>query len=137
MNMKLVTAVSLLPLLAARAGSQTIRGVVVDRGNVPVPGVVVQLLDSASSIATRALSNDRGEFVVTTSRAGTYRLRTLRIGYRPTTSDALVLRSGEAATQRVTLSNILIALDTVRVNDRSACRAFTDSGAATFAVWEQ
>jgi hypothetical protein len=137
MNMKLVAAVALLPLLTARAACQTIRGVVVDRGNAPVPGVVVQLLDSTSSIVARALSNDRGEFLVTAARAGTYRMRTLRIGYRPTTSEALALRSGEQATPRLTLSNILIALDTVRVNDRSACRAFTDSGAATFAVWEQ
>jgi hypothetical protein len=30
-----------------------------------------------------------------------------------------------------------ITLDTVRIADRNACRAFTDSGAATYAVWEQ
>jgi len=121
---------------AARAGAQAVRGVVVDRGGLPVPGVVVQVLDSANEVA-RALTNDRGAFRLGAPRAGTYRLRTMRIGYRPLTSDPITLRLGEEITKELVLSNALVALDTVRVSDRSSCRGFADSAAATFAVWEQ
>ncbi|HTE46017.1 MAG TPA: carboxypeptidase-like regulatory domain-containing protein, partial [Gemmatimonadaceae bacterium] len=72
-----------LSLGAAVAGAQTIRGVVVDQADKPVPGVVMQLIDSASNVAGRTLSNERGEFRLATTRAGSYRVRTMRIGYRP------------------------------------------------------
>jgi len=122
--------------LASSADSQTVRGVVTAR-DIPIPGVVVLLVDSSSAVVARALSNDAGEFRITAATGGSYRLRTLRIGYAPSLSPMVVLRAGAEVTQRITLSNILIALDTVRVTDRSSCRSFSDSGAATFAVWEQ
>jgi len=49
----------------------------------------------------------------------------------------MVLRAGGEITKRLVLSGLPIALDTIRVVDRNVCRAFTDSGAATYAVWEQ
>jgi hypothetical protein len=122
--------------LASSVCAQTVRGIVVAR-DLPVPGVVVQLVDSSSAVVARALSNDRGEFRITAATGGSYRLRTLRIGYAPSLSPVVVLRAGTEVSQRIALSNILIALDTVRVTDRSSCRAFSDSAAATFAVWEQ
>src|SRR5262245_42370765 len=57
--------------ISATASAQTVRGVVVDQSATPVPGVVVQLLDSTSRVAGRALSNERGEFRVAATRAGT------------------------------------------------------------------
>lgn len=117
--------------------AQTVRGVVVDAGERPVPGVVVLLVDSVSQVAARALSDQRGEYRVTAPRAGTYRVRTLRIGYRPVLSAPLVLAAGGDVTRRLVLTGLPIALDTIRVVDRGVCRAFTDSGAATYAVWEQ
>ena len=39
---------------AATAGAQAVRGVVVDRADVPVQGVVVQILDASSRVAGRA-----------------------------------------------------------------------------------
>jgi len=132
-----VLVAAALGLLVTTANAQVIRGVVVDRGDLPVAGVVVQLIDSASTVTARALSNERGEFRVAPSHAGTYRIRTLRIGFRPFTSASVPLVSGQELVQRLVLSNVSVALDTVVVNSRNQCRAFTDSGAATFAVWEQ
>ncbi len=128
---------SLLALLPAVVGAQSMRGVVTDSGDRPVAGVVVLLVDSVARVAARALSNERGEFRLTAPRVGTYRLRTLRIGFRPLMSDAVVLRTGSEASQRLILSGLPVALDTMRVVDRNVCRTFTDSGAATYAVWEQ
>lgn len=124
-------------IFSTAAGAQVVRGVVVDQAATPVPGVVVQLLDSASRVAGRALSNERGEFRVAGGRAGTYRLGTLRIGYRPTVSDPISLLAGGEVEHRVTLSGVRVALDTMRVVSNNVCRAFTDSGAATYRVWEQ
>ena len=128
---------ALMPLLATIVSGQTIRGVVVDQGDTPLAGVVMQLVDSASSVAGRALSNERGEFRIVAARAGTYRVRTMRIGYRPATSEAVVLLAGGEVTQRLVLTGIRFLLDTLRVVSQNVCRAFTDSGAATYAVWDQ
>lgn len=132
-----VLSAALLTLLTLAARAQSVRGVVVDSGDRPVAGVVVLLVDSASQVSARALSNERGEFRLSASRAGNYRVRTLRIGFRPVISETVVLRAGGEITRRFVLSGLPIALDTVRVVDRNECRAFTDSGAATYALWEQ
>jgi hypothetical protein len=120
------------------AAAQTIRGVTVDAADRSVSGVVVFMLDSLSNVVARALSSETGEFRVIGPRAGTYRLRTMRIGYRPATTDGIVTLLGGEVTKRVALSGVLVSLDTVRVVDRNSCRVMSDSSAAaTFAVLEQ
>ncbi|HYC51793.1 MAG TPA: carboxypeptidase regulatory-like domain-containing protein, partial [Gemmatimonadaceae bacterium] len=119
------------------AAAQVVRGTVVDQGRVPLAGVVVQLLDSRDSVAARSLSNERGEFRVQTASPGSYRLRTLRIGFRPTTSEAVIVAAGADVTRMLTLSGVAFNLDTVRVVSKNACRIPSDSATATFAVWEQ
>lgn len=134
---KLACAMSAAVALPAAIHAQTVRGTVADAGDQPVAGVVVLLVDSTSRVAARGLSDQRGEFRLTADRAGTFRLRTLRIGFRPVTSDPVVLSDGSEVTRRIVLSNVPVALEGMRVVDRSECRAFSDSAAATFAVWEQ
>ena len=98
-----------VPLLCpALAGAQSVRGVVVDQGDIPVPGVVVQLLDSASHSAARALSNDRGEFRLAAPAAGTYRVTTLRIGYSPLTTPAFTLGRTDDVSKRLVLSGVRV-----------------------------
>jgi hypothetical protein len=134
MVVRAVAAIGLIPLAA---GAQSVRGVVVDRDDRPVSGVVVLLLDSASNPVARALSNDRGEFRIAGARGGSYRVRTMRIGFRPVTSPPIRLADGGEISQRLVLTGLPIGLDTVRVADRSSCHLDTDTAAATFAVWEQ
>ena len=131
-------AAALLLLLAApEARTQTVRGLVVDGAANPVPGVVVLLVDSSAAIAGRALTNDHGEYRLTARSAGTYRIRTMRIGYRPVMSDPVALTTGALVDRRIVLSGVRLVLDTVRVVDKRACRTTGDSGLATFAIWEQ
>jgi carboxypeptidase family protein len=124
-------------LLALQLSAQTVRGVVSDGGNRPVAGVVMLLVDTTQQVAARALSDARGSFALATPRAGTYQVRTLRIGFRPTTSKPVELRPGGEVTLPIALDAVAIGLDTIHVVDASVCRAFTDSGAATYRVWEQ
>ena len=132
-----IIALSVAITTPANATAQSVHGLVVDANARPVPGVVVLLLDSASQVAARALTDGRGLYRLTAPHPASYRLRTLRIGYRPVMSSPFALEFGSDVTQRLELSDLPIALDTIRVVDRNVCRAFTDSGAATYAVWEQ
>ncbi|HEX3865764.1 MAG TPA: carboxypeptidase-like regulatory domain-containing protein [Gemmatimonadaceae bacterium] len=126
------------PLFIPRAvRAQTVRGTVVDSTDRPVDGVVVQLTDSASHVAARALSSERGEFRLSAQHAGTYRIRTLRIGFHPVLSEPVTLLAGGEITQRIVVPSLPIGLDTMRIASQNVCRAFDDSGAATYAVWEQ
>src|SRR3954468_14636456 len=77
---------ALLVLGAAPAAlvAQTVRGTIVTRGDsAVVSGAIVLLTNGADSVVGRALSNERGEYRLTAPVPGAYRLRTLRIGYRP------------------------------------------------------
>jgi hypothetical protein len=137
------SCLALLGCLAASASvntlrAQTVRGVVVDQTGRPVAGVVLFLVDTATNVSARALSGQSGEFRLGAARAGTYRVKTMRIGFKPSTSDAVALLTGGEATQRIVLAGAQISLDTVRVVDRNTCRMASDSlTAATFTVWDQ
>jgi hypothetical protein len=99
---------------------------------------VTTLLDTASRAAARALTNERGEFQLSAARAGTYRIRTVRIGYRPFLSDPTRLAAGQTSTPRLKLTDIPFVLDAIRTEGTSTCRmSARDSAAATWAVWEQ
>ena len=139
---RIVGAIGLLALalalvFPASLVAQSIRGVVVEGNDRPVAGVVVILIDSAANISARSLSNGAGEFRLAAPRGGTYRVRTLRVGFRPATSNPVLLLVGQEVAQRIGLTGVVFSLDTVRVLARNSCRTVADSGAATFAVWEQ
>src|SRR2546423_2894380 len=110
----------MLVCLAAAARAQAIRGVVVDRADTPVRGVVVLLLDSLTTVAGRALSTENGEFRVVAPGPGTYRLRTTRIGFRPMTTESIVVAASDVGL-RLVLVDVPFALDTVRVAGRNEC----------------
>src|SRR5687767_11183410 len=95
---------ALLLSLSTAAEAQTVRGSVADERDAPVAGVVVQLLDAQSAIIARALSNERGEYRLMAPSDGTYRVRTLRIGFRPMSYGPFTLRAGEDLAQRLVLT---------------------------------
>src|SRR5688572_31639345 len=134
MPRSLVVALGLMLPLASLA--QSVRGTVVTTGAEPVSGVVVQLVDSASEVAVRALTNERGEFRLT-AVPGTYRLRTLRIGFRPVTSPPFVLQAREDRLHDLTLTGLPVRLGTVQIVGRNPCSTLADSAAGVHLVWEQ
>jgi len=118
--------------------AQLVRGTVSERGDGrALAGVVVLMLDSSGTAVTRALTNDKGEFGLGAPGPGLYRVRTLRIGFRPQTSDPLRLAVGQDLHVPIALTSVPVLLDTVRVASRNACRSAADSALATHAVWEQ
>ena len=136
--MRTLATLTLLALaLPVALGAQIVRGSVTARGDtVGVPGVVVLLLDSAGVTAGRALSDNHGEYRIVAPGAGTYRVRTMRVGFRPDTSAALTLSVGQEREQALMIANVAAHLDTIRVVERSQCRT-GDAADITAAVWDQ
>jgi hypothetical protein len=123
-------------LLSHPLAAQSVRGSALDEGGRGVAGVVVMLVDNTAKVIARTLTDERGSYSLAAPRAGTYRARTMRVGFRPTESKPFIVASGPIAFN-IALSGIRVALDTVRVVDRGVCRNPTDSAAAIFRVWEQ
>src|SRR4051812_17618662 len=82
--------------------AQVVRGTVSDATGAPVSGAVVQLLDSTAYVVSRQLSAERGTFRVAARTGGSYRLKTLRIGFAPTVSEPFVLTAGSEMTRNIT-----------------------------------
>ena len=137
MKIKLLPA-CVLAVVPALLSAQTVRGVVVDQLDRPLAGVVLQLSDSTSRVFIRALTNERGEYLVKAPADGRYRIRSTRIGFRPTTTELLALTSAAEVSKRIVLTSNPVVLDPVRSVVRTSCRVLgLDSTAATFAAWEQ
>ena len=125
-------------LLPGVLTAQSIHGNVVTRGDsAVVSGAVVLLVNGGDSVVARALTNDRGEYRVIAPSAGTYRLRTLRIGFRPMVSEPIALSAAEDVTRRLSFSGSPFQMDTVRVIGANACRGRADSSMTPFGVWDQ
>src|SRR5215212_5890367 len=100
--------------LAQSVFGQTVRGTVVGEGDRPITGAIVILVDAASKEVGRALTNEQGEYRLTAPRAGSYRLRTLRIGFQSLLTEPIALVAGDDLTRRLAVSTLVFSLDTVR-----------------------
>ncbi|MCC6244379.1 MAG: carboxypeptidase regulatory-like domain-containing protein [Gemmatimonadaceae bacterium] len=124
-------------LVPQRVWAQTVRGVVT-RVGVPVPGVVVQLLDaSTAAVVARTLTDDAGAYRVLAPRAGSYRLATRRVGFSPTLSALFPLAVGETRVEALALDGVAVRLDTVRVVSSKKFQRLNAKNRDVFAIWEQ
>ena len=135
-----VTRGCVVILAVAFAGvceAQTVRGEIVDLASgAPAAGVVVLLLDRADRTVAQGVTDARGLFQLSSPDSGTFRVRTLRIGYRPATSHVFTLARAAELTLPPLQAGVPVALDTIRVVGRNSCEAVSDAP-ATFALWEQ
>jgi hypothetical protein len=95
-------------LSAASLGAQTIRGTVVDESSkLPIASVLVTVLDDAGKeILPGTRSDSLGNFVVHAARAGKWRVKAMRIGYSPITSDEVSLALGGLAVVRLRMTTV-------------------------------
>ena len=122
----------------ATGTAQMIRGTVLTAdGSTPVAGAVVILRDSIGAMVGRTLSGRAGEFALTAPAAGTYDLRILRIGYRPSSVPRFTLFVGETRTVDAQMNGGAVQLAAIQVTGSSACEVRPDSSQAAFAVWEE
>ena len=103
----------------------------------PVPGVAIVLEDSVHRPIARTLSSPNGAFAFREVVPGVYRVRTLRIGFRPGQFGPYRLAPGTDQEVLLALRDLPTNLAAVHVEARSACRSAGEGGDETLAVWEE
>jgi hypothetical protein len=104
---------------------------------VPVPGVIVTLVDSTGAVVDRALTTDAGRFRLRATRPSAYHLRALRIGFRPTETPAFALAAGEVVERSIELTGRSVVLAAVQVTADRSCKVRPDAGSAAYDAWEE
>ncbi len=117
--------------------AQAVRGTVVMADSLPAAGIIVELVDRTGRVIDRTLSRANGGFVVRASVTGAYRLRALRIGFSPTTTDPLALDPRADVQYRLLLSGTPVHLATVRVQAKQVCEVAPDSGTLAAQLWSE
>lgn len=133
-----IVAVGVLSLAsAARLEAQLVRGHVVQPDGTPVAGVIVVATDARGATAGRALTNERGHFVLPLPAGGRFELKLLRIGYRPTRGALIDVVGNATETVQLTFAAEAVVLSTVSVNARETCRVNADTGLLVTRAWEE
>ena len=127
-----------LCVAARTAGAQVVDGTVVLPDSVtPVAGVIVIASDALGGAVARALTTERGAFTLRLPTAGTYSLRLLRIGYRPTSGPAVTVAAGATESVRIVFAADAVRLSAINVRERETCRVSADTGLVVAGLWEE
>lgn len=126
----------LLVVVERGAQAQTVRGQFTDSiSRAPLGGAFLTLVDERGAERARAITNHAGEFVLSAPAAGTYRIRSKRIGFRPYVSSALTLRAGETSAFHAVVDPIPVPLEQVIVAGEQQCDI--EAGASVAALWDE
>ncbi|MEO7996418.1 MAG: carboxypeptidase-like regulatory domain-containing protein [Gemmatimonadaceae bacterium] len=134
------TIATALVCCAERANAQELRvTVMMSNGTTPASGVVAVLLHPTrdDSIMARAVSSERGRFVLKTSPTTGARLRLLRIGFEPMYVGDFTLTAGEVRDVSVTLADVRIRLASVDVKAASRCELRPDGARLVAQLFQQ
>ena len=125
--------------MTAPVGAQTtISGTLVGSGTqTPVEGATVSLIDSSGDPVAWRLTNAAGRFGFASIRAGTYTLRTDRIGHASVLSDPFTVEDGEAVVRRLETPVEAIILAGIEVAGSRRCEVRPGQGEGTATVWEE
>jgi hypothetical protein len=123
--------------LAVPASAQTFRARLMDASaGVPVRHAFAMLIDSTGNRAVATLSDSLGAVMLRAPRAGSYRLRVERLGYRTYEGVPMVVDGTQAAGD-VAMSGIAVVLDSIRIGTESKCRGRWELSAEVSALWEE
>ena len=123
--------------LAVSLSAQSVRGIVVQPdGATRAAGVIVVAVGD-SGAPSRALTNTKGEFAIALGKPGSYSLRALRIGFRPTEGPRITVAKDETIRAQIQLNDVAVSLMAVTVKGDDVCRTRPDSGALVTRAWEE
>jgi hypothetical protein len=135
--MRLVLLPAALLLAAFPLGAQVVRGTLTEElSGRPVHGGLAQLI-GPRGVAASAVTDERGRFLLPEVAPGSYRLRALRIGYRPWTSDSFTLGPGEERTFTLVIPSVPVLLDELVAQGTSPCRARPESDRRVTLLWDE
>ena len=136
---RFVTAAALFLLAFARnAEAQAVHGQLTDSvTRSPIVGAFLTLVDAQGAERARAITDAAGQFTITAPSAGSYRIRSKRIGFKPFVSTPLALRVGETLSFSAAIDPIPVALEEVVVAGDRQCDVESGEGASVAALWEE
>ncbi|MEO8561037.1 MAG: carboxypeptidase regulatory-like domain-containing protein [bacterium] len=138
--MRLVVLLALLTLTIGvpSLGAQLVRGhALAGADSAPIGGVVMQLATPANVVVAQSLSDARGVFTLRAPAAGQYRLRALRLGFRPTLGGLFAVVDSGITQRSLVLNGAAVTLTTARVTADEQCAAGGDPTSLGFRAWEQ
>lgn len=131
----LVTAIG---VPGGAAVAQQVRGdVVLPDRSTRAAGVIIVVTDRAGATVARTLTGDGGEFELRLPRPGTFSLRALRIGFKPTLVTPVDVAGSDTANVHVVLSGDIVTLASITVKGDNVCRIREDSGQQVARLWEE
>lgn len=107
-------------ILIAHAGlAQSVRGIIVDDvRQLPIRDAAVTLVREDGSELPGVRSDSVGRFTVHSGVAGTYRVKAIKLGYSPSTSDPISIQQGGLVIVRITMTQRVQELGPIRVVER-------------------
>jgi hypothetical protein len=125
------------------AGGVAAQSIAMVRGRVlradsvtPAANVVVTAVDAKGATAARGITGPNGDYVLQL-RAGTYEVRALRIGFRPTVVRGVAVEAGKPRFLNVVLTALPVALTEVAVRGSGDCALKGKDAATYLRLWEQ
>ena len=103
---------------AAQTGAASITGLVTDESGAAVPGVTVTATNQATNVAYTAVSNDAGNYTITSLPVGTYVVKAELTGFRTTTRTPLTFEAQQVARLDFKMSVGAVAGDASRSSAR-------------------
>lgn len=117
---------------------QTIAGSVVEaESRQPVAAALIQLLpDSTESILASTSTSDQGKFSFPAIKLASFRVRILRIGFRPWTSDPMVSSGVKLAELSFAIPVVPVVLTDITVESKSQCRGSPADDQRLALLWD-
>jgi Carboxypeptidase regulatory-like domain/TonB dependent receptor-like, beta-barrel/TonB-dependent Receptor Plug Domain len=98
-----VSCIAVATNLSAQVTTATLLGEVRDSSGAAVPGATVIAKHQGTGVPREAISNDRGEFVLTALPTGPYSVTISLTGFKTYTNEGMVLGAGQTVRQAFTL----------------------------------
>lgn len=133
---RIIVVLALCSGFASAVEGQRIRGVVVlGDSTTPAPGAIIEVRDSSGVAVSRGLSAENGAFELNLPSAGSFQLRVLRVGFRPSIEADVAIASGETVTRRLVMTGLPLGITGVNVRTSRQCRINADTGQLISQLW--
>ncbi len=131
-------ALTMLLGVAAPLNAQAVSGQLLVRGGgVPVGGAFLTLINEGGVEVARVLTGEGGTFLLRAPAAGTYRLRSKRIGFRLWESAPISLADSQTVHFRLEIDAVPVRLPPVIVAGRPQCGTRGEAGTTVAQLWEE
>jgi Carboxypeptidase regulatory-like domain len=119
--------------------AQSLTGSVVEQDSrQPVVAALVQLLAAErDSILFSLVTSAGGRFSIVRLTPGRYRLRILRIGFRPWTSEPLAFEAGQGREELFAIPAVPVVLSEITVEGKSPCRGSPREDRRMALLWDE